>query len=142
MQIKNKYNNKKFLKYYFVLLIFQIHIYLLRCEICPNCNVINNKCLENGSSEPSDIYHLHKENGKCYKCPESTEFYIINDDTCIQKTQCENKIIDGTNECVGQCPSNTYELGDYCYDECKEDKNIYEKIKMKMEIRKIDRIIK
>ena len=37
---------------------------------------------------------------------------------------CQNKIIYDNKECIGHCPSDTYELGDYCYDDCKNELNM------------------
>ena len=119
MKIKNE--SFIFLKYYIFIFIIQTLLSLIHNQVCNNCDIPdNNKSICAGAEGDCDcnLARPHFEDGLCYKCSKSEGFYIINSNgECKDKSEvgCPNKIIIGSNECVGHCPDNTCELGDYCY---------------------------
>ena len=124
--MKKYFTNNTIFKYYMFIIIFQLLLTLIKND---NNNVCNKnsvgKCVKTDSTETSETsgcenYRTHFEGNECYNCSNGSEFYnIYSDGTCVDRTAegCANKIIFETNECVGHCPSDYYELGDFCYSE-------------------------
>ena len=132
MKINNNFNYLVIFKSYIFIIIFQILISLIQSEKCSNCIVkIDNGELKCKKSEGNDCNcsnpRPHFDN-YCYICDDSTGFYNIkNDGDCQSKSSCLNKVIMGSNECVGHCPDNYCELGDFCYN---NDENFLNKYNM------------
>ena len=115
-------------KYFFYYIIIQILFLIVLSEKCDKCEVNDNKVcsLKSGYSEGDCAGckpHLNTQD--CYKCSgnDDSKYYLIGDDgSCAKKDSCQNKVVEETNECVGQCFEGTYQLGDdYCTFTCEND---------------------
>ena len=126
MNVKINYHSQIKSKYYISIIIMQILFLSLKCDGCGKnqYDFVHNRCdgdICNGY-KPSIIYK------SCYSCSPNINFYAIKNESCteIQNKNIEDeKVIYDTNECVKYCPSNTWELGDFCYvniDETKMEK--------------------
>ena len=116
MNVVFKFNFKNIRGYYIFFALLQFFYITIKCENCENCDDPSscNKC------------RYHEEDDKYYLCPNTENFYMINNGTCEDRSEngCTNKVIYETKECVGHCPTGTYELGDYCYKSCDESLNL------------------
>ena len=154
MKSKNIFQYHDLFKSYIFFLIIQLLFSLIESHLCNNCHINDNIC--EGEDEGDCICSSsrpHYKDGNCYKCENLNEnengndFYSIDNEVCKFKNNegCRYKIIFETNECVGQCPNNYYELGDYCYLESsfgdnmvKDDQKPYKSCKcIKYYIKKI-----
>ena len=124
MEIKININSFIFLKYYILFtLIIQVLFSLIYCQKTNNCIISSDKkkCIRQNDSneEACKSARPHFKDNSCYICQNDIIFYsIYNNGTCIDNKQSDcNKIIYESKECVGHCPSDTYELGIYCYYE-------------------------
>ena len=86
---------------------------------CSNCLYLKGSgySSECSNSPNCKAYHMSTSN-RTIDCGEIVSFYIIyQNGTCENKTSvgCSKKVISETLECVDNCPSDTWELGDYCY---------------------------
>ena len=126
MNLKFNYNKQFKVKYYITFIIFQIILISIKCEICSNCdyNPNNNECDDcNGCAENScpDNCKPSIKYQKCINCTGINDKYYIKYNKDNSKYECSlekgnaKKIIKNSNEYVDYCPSNTLELGDYCY---------------------------
>ena len=137
MKTKKYFNNNVF-KYQLSIFIIQIIFSLIKsqlsdkCEYNPSDNDFKCKPKLDATVENCKTVHLHLEDQQCYKCEGNEDgFYqIINDGTCVNMDSCTNKIISETKECVGHCPSEYCEFGDFCYhkDKTGEYNLIYQDI--------------
>ena len=117
MNILFKSNFKNIRRFYIFFALLQFFYLSIKCENCEAC-VYPNTC---------ENCKYHEEDRKYYPCLNINSFYIINNGICEDRSEngCTNKVIYETNECVGRCPSQTYELGDYCYRSCPEESDPY-----------------
>ena len=95
---------------------------LIKCEKCDQCFYNKETTRYNNNNNQGSCIncrHYHNTENLTYKCEGNNEEYkfytIYMNESCQYKEKCDNKVINETKECVGHCPSDTYELGDYCY---------------------------
>ena len=125
MKIKKYFNDNDVHKYYLFIFITQIILALIKSQLSEICEYdsSNFRCKLKTDSEGNCVgVRLHLEDKNCYECPANSDsFYTIysNNKTCEDRgsSGCPNKIIYETKECVGHCPYDFYELGDFCYRE-------------------------
>ena len=110
-------------KLYYIFLTLQLAFYFIKSEECSQCSldISDGICKPNESGECNDCLSSF-ETKKCYKkdnvAGTNFAYYRINNNTEVipmDDTGCQNKVIHKTNECMGHCPKDTYELGDFCY---------------------------
>ena len=128
MKIKKFLTNNEIFKYYMFIIIIQILLILINSDDEPCKKTNNGKCAKaSDANADCGSFRSHFEanvGDDCYNCPAGTVFYnIYSNGTCEDRSSvgCKNKIIFETNECVGHCPSNYYELGDFCYSDSSLD---------------------
>ena len=127
MKIKNIFNFPTIFKSYLFIIIIQILLSFIQSQKCTNCIISTDKktCESNNNESSGNCVcnnaKPHLDDNSCYNCGNgSIVFYkIFSNETCVDRTieGCDNKIIYDSNECVGHCPSNYCELGDFCYSE-------------------------
>ena len=110
-------------KFYYIFLTLQLAFYFIKSEECSQCSLNTNDliCKTNGDAVCNDCLSSF-ETKQCYKKDNvvgaNFTYYRINNNTEVipmDDTGCQNKVIHKTNECMGHCPKDTYELGDFCY---------------------------
>ena len=112
------------LKNILFILIILLLLSLIQSKKCDRCQISSeneDKCVLKSEEEeeedcPCSSARPHYIDRSCYKCTNHEGNYIINNGECLIKEACSDKIIFKANECVGHCPSETCELGDFCYD--------------------------
>ena len=123
MKIKNIFNYHDKFKSYIFIIIIQLLLSFIQSEKCTNCVISpdKSKCDCAGSENCIETNAKpHLADNSCYKCEGIIDFYSINNDgNCENKTEegCPLKIIYDTKECVGHCPNDYCELGDFCYSD-------------------------
>ena len=106
-----------FMLLYFIILLFPLINATNDCTGCNSNSAISCSGLScSANCRPKFSY----DSITCYYCNFNGEnFYQINtvDGSCEPKENCGNseKIIYGSNECVSNCDTNSYKIGDYCY---------------------------
>ena len=119
MKINNIYKYHDLFKSYINIIIIQLLISFIRCQVCDSSCISGHSCdsAKEGCNCVNPKYHF--EDRQCYDCSVGVKFYIILDGQCIDKTidGCLYKIISDTGECVGNCPDKYCQLedGDFCY---------------------------
>ena len=132
MKIKNNFNYHNIFKSYIFIIIIQLLLSFIQGQIDEHCeiNADKTKCVRKVDSEENyncDNTKPHLIDNSCYYCGENAVnivFYtIFSNGTCEDRTSegCRNKIIYDSNECVGHCPNDYCELGDFCYSETSSD---------------------
>lgn len=109
-------------KFYYIFLTLQLAFYFIKSEECSQCSLDTTDwiCKTNEDAVCNDCLSSF-ETKKCYKkdnVSANFDYYRINNNTEVipmGDTGCQNKVIHKTNECMGHCPKDTYELGDFCY---------------------------
>ena len=107
-------------KIFIVLFLFCFLVPLIKTDgECDGCNINDNfECSGDSCNQNCRPKFLMGAN-TCIYCDFTTQnYYIINDDgTCTPRENCNEyeKIVHGSNECVTNCYTNFYKLGDYCY---------------------------
>ena len=120
-------NQKIKLTRIFYLIIFYLFLisYVI-CDDCSDCIISGNTCVYQTDENPCPEKCKPKLFGtsdiiKCYECSETidTYFQIESGGSCHFISDCSQKIVIGTNECVNSC-ENGFEFYDYCYSSCPE----------------------
>ena len=115
---KKIYITHKKIEYFLLLFFLQISFLSIKCQKCEGCTYSKIDNTTHGEN-CENCRHYHATEDSTYDCNTNSnnyQFYIIYDNqSCQYKDKCDNKVIFETNECVGHCPSDSFELGDYCY---------------------------
>ena len=121
MKIKNNFNYHNIFKSYIFIIIIQLLLSFIKSQKCTGCTISDNyqcSCTDSDCNGYTPKFHLM--DNSCYLCPINAVFYSIDSEgKCENKTKdgCPSKIIYDTNECVGHCPNDYCELGDFCYSD-------------------------
>ena len=124
MNAKLIFNNKNRTYYIFLIILPILFLSIKSEESCDNL-INDNECNTNCPNYKPSIVEK-----KCIDCSNqinsnSDDFFIIKEGVCQKCTNKENngKVIYKTKECVSYCPSQTWELGDFCYFENEINSN-------------------
>lgn len=104
-------------KILFIFIIINLFLPIIICDECDDCTepTTCSKCKQSLINGDSNYYYCNFDG--------SNQFYFINGQ-CYVKPTCDDnqKIVDGTNECVNSC-GEYYELGDFCFGESQYSEN-------------------